>query len=218
MKTFFFDSIHNTQEYALSIINEESVLVVSYSQEVGKGTSNKVWKNADQSLACSLAIREQDIKLLPTLISLASSYDFLKTIKNPHVYLKWPNDIMKNQKKVGGVLVEKVGENICIGMGINYFWKDPEILNAGALYDKLQNFDLINQHAISWATNFEKTLTQGRFSLDEYKENLKTLGKVVEYPEGRGWAMNVNSDGSLLVKTIEGTLINLTSPLISEVN
>jgi hypothetical protein len=40
----------------------------------------------------------------------------------------------------------------------------------------------------------------------------------VEYPEGRGWAEDINKDGSLKIKSINGDYINLTSPLISEVN
>ena len=33
MKTFFFESIYNTQEYALSELSSEPILVISYSQE-----------------------------------------------------------------------------------------------------------------------------------------------------------------------------------------
>ena len=40
----------------------------------------------------------------------------------------------------------------------------------------------------------------------------------MEYPEGRGWAEDINEDGSLKIKSIDGDYINLTSPLISEVN
>ena len=51
MKTFFFDSIHNTQEFALEELNSEPILVISFHQEKGKGTSNRSWLNADQSLS-----------------------------------------------------------------------------------------------------------------------------------------------------------------------
>ena len=53
--------------------------------------------------------------------------------------------------------------------------------------------------------------------VDEYKSKLTTLGKLIEYPEGRGWARDIAKDGSLVVETISGEMINLTSPLISEV-
>ena len=218
MKTFFFESIYNTQEFALSELSSEPILVISYSQEKGKGTSNRTWLNADQALACSLAVKQEDIKLKHTLIPLLSGYLFTEILKDTKLRLKWPNDIVLNNLKVGGVLVEKSENSICIGMGINYFWEKPEIPGAGSIFTKKQEDGLINLHAEKWASNVLSSLANKNFDLERYKQKLQTLGKIVEYPEGRGWAEDVNEDGSLKVKSIDGEYINLTSPLISEVN
>ncbi len=218
MKTFFFESIYNTQEYALSELLSEPILVISYSQEKGKGTSNKTWLNADQALACSLAVKQEDIKLKHTLIPLLSGYIFTEVLKGVGLSLKWPNDIVLNNLKVGGILVEKSENNICIGMGINYFWEKPEIPGAGSIFNKKQEYSLINLHAQEWASEVLSSLVVNNFDLDKYKQKLQTLGKIVEYPEGRGWAEDINKDGSLKIKSTDGDYINLTSPLISEVN
>ena len=218
MKTFFFESIYNTQEYALSELSSEPILVISYSQEKGKGTSNRTWLNADQALACSLAVKQEDIKLKHTLIPLLSGYIFTEVLKNINLSLKWPNDIVLNNLKVGGILVEKSENNICIGMGVNYFWEKPEIPGAGSLFTKKQEDSLINVHAEKWADIMLASLAKNNFDLGKYKQKLQTLGKIVEYPEGRGWAEDINEDGSLKIKSTDGDFINLTSPLISEVN
>ena len=218
MKTFFFESIYNTQEYALSELSSEPILVISYSQEKGKGTSNRTWLNADQALACSLAVKQEDIKLKHTLIPLLSGYIFTEVLKNINLSLKWPNDIVLNNLKVGGILVEKSENNICIGMGINYFWEKPEIPGAGSIFNKKQEYSIINLHAQEWASEVMASLVVNNFDLDKYKQKLQTLGKIVEYPEGRGWAEDINKDGSLKIKSTDGDYINLTSPLISEVN
>jgi len=218
VKTFFFESIYNTQEYALSELLSEPILVISYSQEKGKGTSNKTWLNADQALACSLAVKQEDIKLKHTLIPLLSGYIFTEVLKGVGLSLKWPNDIVLNNLKVGGILVEKSENNICIGMGINYFWEKPEIPGAGSIFNKKQEYSLINLHAQEWASEVLSSLVVNNFDLDKYKQKLQTLGKIVEYPEGRGWAEDINKDGSLKIKSTDGDYINLTSPLISEVN
>ncbi len=218
MKTFFFESIYNTQEYALSELLSEPILVISYSQEKGKGTSNRTWLNADQALACSLAVKQEDIKLKHTLIPLLSGYIFTEVLKGVGLSLKWPNDIVLNNLKVGGILVEKSENNICIGMGINYFWEKPEIPGAGSIFNKKQEYSLINLHAQEWASEVLSSLVVNNFDLDKYKQKLQTLGKIVEYPEGRGWAEDINKDGSLKIKSTDGDYINLTSPLISEVN
>jgi len=218
VKTFFFESIYNTQEFALSELSSEPILVISYSQEKGKGTSNRTWLNADQALACSLAVKQEDIKLKHTLIPLLSGYLFTEILKDTKLRLKWPNDIVLNNLKVGGILVEKSENSICIGMGINYFWEKPEIPGAGSIFTKKQEDGLINLHAEKWASDLLSSLANKNFDLERYKQKLQTLGKIVEYPEGRGWAEDVNEDGSLKVKSIDGEYINLTSPLISEVN
>ena len=75
----------------------------------------------------------------------------------------------------------------------------------------------MNNHALDWAELTLNTIQKNSFDLSEYKKKLTTLRKLIEYPEGRGWARDVNSDGSLSVETISGEMINLTSPLISEV-
>ena len=218
MKTFFFESIYNTQEYALSELSNEPILVVSYSQEKGKGTSNRMWLNADQALACSLAVKQEDIKLNHTLIPLLSSYLFTEILKDVNLRLKWPNDIVLDDLKVGGILVEKSKNNICIGMGINYFWKKPEIPGAGSIFTKKQKDSLVNLHAENWANDLFSSLVKNNFDMGKYKQKLQTLGKIVEYPEGRGWAKDINEDGSLKIISTDGDYINLTSPLISEVN
>ena len=218
MKTFFFESIYNTQEFALSELSSEPVFVISYSQEKGKGTSNRTWLNADQALACSLAVKQKDIKLEHTLIPLLSGYLFTEVLKDTNLSLKWPNDIVLNNLKVGGILVEKSENNICIGMGINYFWDKPEVPGAGSIFTKKQEDALINLHAEKWVNNLLFSLAEKNFDLVKYKQKLQTLGKIVEYPEGRGWAEDVNEDGSLKIKSTDGEYINLTSPLISEVN
>ena len=218
MKTFFFDSIYNTQELALEELNSEPILVISFHQEKGKGTSNRSWFNAAQSLACSFAFNIGDNQLDETLIPLLSGLCFTEVLSKPPIFLKWPNDLIVNDLKVGGVLVERVGEKICIGIGINYFWKNPTVPNAGALFNEVQEDDSIKDHAIKWAEKVYESVTKNSFSLERYKAKLQTLGKVVEYPEGRGWAEDINENGSLRIKTTEGEIINLTSPLISEVN
>ena len=169
-------------------------------------------------MACSLAVKQEDIEVKHTLIPLLSGFVFTEVLKDINLSLKWPNDIVLNNLKVGGILVEKSEKNICIGMGINYFWEKPEIPGAGSIFTKKQKDSLINLHAEKWASEVLSSLSKNNFDLDKYKQKLQTLGKIVEYPEGRGWAEDINEDGSLKIKSTDGDYINLTSPLISEVN
>ena len=46
----------------------------------------------------------------------------------------------------------------------------------------------------------------------------KTIGKLVEYPQGRGWAKSINDDGSLLIGKEDGEIISIYESMISEVS
>ena len=217
MKTIFFESIDNTQNYALENYDSEPLLVLSYSQESGRGREKKEWQNADQSLAVSLVFENSNEKLNNTLIPLIAGFCFLEVLENEEIKLKWPNDINLKENKIGGILVEEHKGVICVGLGVNYFWANPSIPNAGSLYDEKIDNTLINSDAEKWGRLVLDFVENNKFKLPEYKEKLTTLGKLVEYPEGRGWARDVDIDGSLIIETPEGQFINLTSPLITEV-
>ena len=218
MKTIFFESIDNTQNYALENYDSEPLLVLSYSQESGRGREKKEWQNADQSLAVSLVFENNNEKLINTLVPLIAGFCFLEVVENEELKLKWPNDINLKENKIGGILVEEHKGVICVGLGVNYFWANPSIPNAGSLYDEKIDNTLINSDAEKWGRLVLDFVENNKFKLPEYKEKLTTLGKLVEYPEGRGWARDVDIDGSLIIETPEGQFINLTSPLITEVN
>ena len=217
MKTIFFESIDNTQNYALENYDSEPLLVLSYSQESGRGREKKEWQNADQSLAVSLVFENNNEKLNNTLVPLIAGFCFLEVVENEELKLKWPNDINLKENKIGGILVEEHKGVICVGLGVNYFWANPSIPNAGSLYDEKIDNTLINSDAEKWGRLVLDFVENNKFKLPEYKEKLTTLGKLVEYPEGRGWARDVDVDGSLIIETPEGQFINLTSPLITEV-
>ena len=217
MKSIFFDEIPNTQDYAFNEFQEEPLLIVSKAQTAGRGTDKSKWQNADQSLAASLVFDKKIVNFTKTLIPLLAGYSFLSVHENESLLLKWPNDLILNDEKVGGVLVEENKDLICIGLGINYFWNHPSLPGAGAIYQHKQDSRQIFNDAEQWGRKVLDLIENQDFNLNNYKLKLTTLGKLVEYPEGRGWAKDINADGSLIVETPSGELLNLTSPLISEI-
>ena len=217
MKSIFFDEIANTQDYAINEFKEETLLIVSKAQTAGRGTNKNKWENADQSLAASLVFNKKIVNFKKTLIPLLAGYSFVCLNQIEDLKLKWPNDITLNEDKVGGVLVEENNDLICIGLGINYFWSNPVMPGAGGLYKEKQDDNEILFDAEKWAKKVMYYITKKDFNLENYKLKLTTLGKLVEYPDGRGWAKDINDDGSLKIETPSGELLNLTSPLISEI-
>ena len=101
--------------------------------------------------------------------------------------------------------------------GLGDVYKRQSLPGAGAIYDEKQDNQKIFQDAEEWGRTILNYINNEDFSLENYTSKLTTLGKLVEYPEGRGWAKDINADGSLMIETPSGELLNLTSPLISEI-
>ena len=218
MKVYFFDEVENTQELAISKFSSEPILIIARKQLKGRGRKGNDWENADQALACSFAFSLKKDHQNTSLLPLIAGYEFSSLYEEREVFLKWPNDLIVHEKKIGGILVEKSKEVFVTGIGINYFWKSPNILSAGSLFDEEVSYEHINEYAQIWATNYIESVDRGSFSLEGYVEKCETIGKLIEYPQGRGWAKNINNDGSLLIEKEDGETISIYESMISEVS
>ena len=218
MKVYFFDQVENTQELAISKFSSEPILIIARKQLKGRGRKGNDWENADQALACSFAFSLKKDHQNTSLLPLIAGYEFSSLYEERKVFLKWPNDLIVDEKKIGGILVEKSKEVFVTGIGINYFWKSPNILSAGSLFDEEVSYEHINEYAQIWATNYIESIDRGSFSLEGYVEKCETIGKLIEYPQGRGWAKNINNDGSLLIEKEDGETISIYESMISEVS
>ena len=218
MKVYFFDEVENTQELAISKFSSEPILIIARKQLKGRGRKGNDWENADQALACSFAFSLKKDHQNTSLLPLIAGYEFSSLYEERKVFLKWPNDLIVDEKKIGGILVEKSKEVFVTGIGINYFWKSPNVLSAGSLFDEEVSYEHINEYAQIWATNYIESVDRGSFSLEGYVEKCETIGKLIEYPQGRGWAKNINNDGSLLIEKEDGETISIYESMISEVS
>lgn len=128
-----FDSIDSTNNYAMRLIDADKaqpgLTIVAQSQTGGKGQRGKVWMDEPgQSLLMSiitaptLTIREQF--LFNATIAAAIVRVLQQNLPNADIHIKWPNDMIVNDKKAGGILIENVirgsrWTHSVIGMGIN---------------------------------------------------------------------------------------------------
>jgi biotin-[acetyl-CoA-carboxylase] ligase BirA-like protein len=218
LKTYIFDEVENTQALAVDYFTKDPVLIIAKNQSKGRGRKGSNWENADQALACSLAFSGKEEGVKESLLPLVASYEFSSLYQEKDISLKWPNDLMVDGKKIGGVMIEKFGGTYITGLGINYYWKSPSVLSAGSLFQQEISFEEINKSAENWAINFLDACMQSDFDLEMYKLKCSTLGKLVEYPDGRGWAKDINEDGSLKIEKEDGKVISIYESMISEVS
>jgi len=153
------DAIDSTNNYAMHAIDadkaQHGLTIVAKSQEAGKGQRGKTWYDAaGQSLLMSIitapnaAIRDQFVFNASVAAAIA---DVLRQLyENWDIRIKWPNDIIINDKKAGGILIENVirGSDwtygvIGVGLNVNQVNFPPDLPHATSLKkESKNNFDI----------------------------------------------------------------------------
>lgn len=123
MKFKFFDEINSTNTYLRRQLRiEEFEVIVAKKQTDGKGKRDSTWISSEGAALFSFAI--EDRYELDEKITIFTGYIVYKVLKNyienkDKLTFKWPNDIYYENKKICGILCEKVRDYIIIGIGIN---------------------------------------------------------------------------------------------------
>jgi BirA family biotin operon repressor/biotin-[acetyl-CoA-carboxylase] ligase len=133
MKLIKLDAIDSTNEFLKGLSNKEELenftVVTAENQTKGKGQMGSIWNTeAGKNLIMSVLVRDYlfDINQIFNLniaVSLAV-IDTLEVMNIPDLSIKWPNDIMSYNKKIGGILIEnsiRSEETIVsiVGLGLN---------------------------------------------------------------------------------------------------
>jgi BirA family biotin operon repressor/biotin-[acetyl-CoA-carboxylase] ligase len=127
-KVIVYSSTASTNDVAAEYArnkNNDGLVVLAEEQTRGRGRRANKWLSSyGNSILCSILLTE--CKVTSELLSLACAVATAETIgkcAKTEAKIKWPNDIILNNKKVAGILVEskKVAKHTAyiIGIGIN---------------------------------------------------------------------------------------------------
>ena len=133
MNIIKLDAIDSTNNYLKKIILNEGIndytVVTAKFQTQGKGQLGTEWESEhSKNLLCSVYKKEINIKVQDQfVVSALVSLALIKTLRKinlSNMHIKWPNDIMSDNKKICGILIENiVKENYIkdtvIGIGLN---------------------------------------------------------------------------------------------------
>jgi BirA family biotin operon repressor/biotin-[acetyl-CoA-carboxylase] ligase len=121
----------STNDVATSFISGEradGLVVLTDEQTAGRGRMGRTWVSPyGASLLMSVVLLEQGDRLPASALSLSAGlavHDALALVVDRRPAIKWPNDVLFDQKKVAGVLVEahsrgEAGTAYVVGIGIN---------------------------------------------------------------------------------------------------
>ncbi|HSM43885.1 MAG TPA: biotin--[acetyl-CoA-carboxylase] ligase [Acidimicrobiia bacterium] len=192
--------VPSTQDVARDKLDELPLLVVAAEQTEGRGRSGAEWLTADRALAASLAFHHADVEERP--LSLMAGVAAVRATEGTS--LKWPNDVMSGEEKVGGILVERSGDVTVIGLGLNLWWPSaPE--GMGALFDEDPGEDAHAEIGALWGAELMEAIEDAGWPIDAYRDVCDTIGRDITWePDGSGRAVDVAPDGALLVETSHG--------------
>ncbi|MFX0168245.1 MAG: biotin--[acetyl-CoA-carboxylase] ligase [Candidatus Hodarchaeota archaeon] len=225
-----FRQLPSTNSYLkekATVGEREGLIVLADTQTAGKGRLDRRWHSPEGGLYYSALLRPMHLKITETsLITLTTGLAIAKVLQtalslNPE--LKWPNDILLANKKVGGILVEStfIGNDIefaVVGVGVNVnnqlsdFPKDLQSTTT-TLRVALQrpvNAPRLFGYLIGQLEFWYLRLRDQGFKAigSHYRKLCSTLGQQVMVDLGdhkiTGLATDIGTDGSLILQTPAG--------------
>ncbi|HEX3012491.1 MAG TPA: biotin--[acetyl-CoA-carboxylase] ligase [Syntrophomonadaceae bacterium] len=212
----------------------EGTIVVAETQTNGKGRRGRNWYSpANQGIYLSIILRPQvplrDISKISLIAALAVA-ETIEAELNLKPLIKWPNDILINNRKAAGILAEAVTdmdsvEYIVIGIGLNInnqIQDFPQEFQARATSAMAECGAAISRAKVlrGLLKRFEYNyfLFKGNgFSqiLEEIKDRSIVIGQEVRLDTVNacliGQAMDIDNNGFLLVRDQAGTIHTIMS-------
>ena len=210
----------------------EGTAVIADQQITGRGRLKRAWVSPQGNIAVSIILypARKNLHFLTMLASLAVLHSIEKTT-GLKCQLKWPNDVLINNKKVCGILLESQAASdsvdyAIIGIGINVNMKLSNYPEIGSIATSLadETGEEVSRLVLlrSLFLEMEKLylrLQAGESLLTEWRDNLLTLGKNIHVRSGddvfEGIAESVADDGSLMLRCADGKLLQFMSGDVS---
>lgn len=218
------NAIDSTNSYLRALNVEVKVddytTVVTELQTNGRGQMGTVWNSeASKNLTFSVFKDVSQIYIeYPFYISIATSLAILKTLQGfniPKLSVKWPNDILSENKKICGILIENVikQNNLyasIIGVGLNVnqakFNNLPKASSLIAITGSVYNLDEILKAILLNLKGYFLELENGNLKTlkDEYENYLFRKNKPSTFKNAKGLVFSgfikaISNSGNLQV-------------------
>ena len=218
------EEIDSTQSALKSSSPKHGDVIVAEYQSAGRGRLDRTFEAQPGSgLLFSAYIEPRRHRdewgFIPLLVGLS-----VAEVLGIEFYTKWPNDILSDSGKVGGILCEVHGDGIVIGIGLNVSMTEEELpvptassilLTVGRAPDRNELLPAILKEIAFNLAEWES----GEALIDDYLDSSATMGKrvSVQLPDGRkieGVAAGISNNGELLLDSGEvisvGDIIHLS--------
>jgi len=196
-------------------------VLIAEEQTAGRGRLDRSWQApARSSLLVSVLLRPEPgpgtWTLLPFVAGVAVA-EAVRAVGALSAELKWPNDVLVDDRKLGGILVERVDSAVVIGIGLNVSLRAGELpvptATSVALAGGVADREVLAKEVLrALARRYEAWQAAGGASssiLPAYREICATIGwnVTVQLPGGErvdGLVSAVDDTGRLVVMSDDG--------------
>ena len=235
-KIHIYKSLESTNKTAKEMAvagAEHGTVIISDCQTMGRGRYSRNFFSPSGGLYISIVLRPEVLHFenptAVTAFAAVSVCEAIESISQKAPQIKWVNDVFIDGKKVCGILTEAVTdfesgglEWVVLGIGINVYIRTedfPDDLqhSATSIYPDENMPGMRNKlsaEIINRILGFE-TLPSEKEIFEKYKKRLMVLGKEItviqNQMEYKATAIDVDSDGHLIVKNENGEIITVSS-------
>jgi BirA family biotin operon repressor/biotin-[acetyl-CoA-carboxylase] ligase len=198
--------------------------ITAERQTQGKGSRGREWSSSQGNLFASLLLtnpspnnRLADLTFVAALAVREAIQAF--NVADNTVHLKWPNDVLLNQRKCSGILLESVNyqEQTCVIMGIgvncqnhpeNTLHKATSLFAEGIEVSSSRFFltlaNTVANNIALWNKGKDFAEIRKKWLNHAYGIGTKISVKIPGQSEMTGIFEAIDNDGYLLLKTANG--------------
>ena len=223
-----FKSIGSTNDYAKEHLDQfdlSMLNVVSADRQTdGHGTRGKSWLSPEGGIYVTFVIPHVDVLYQAGLVLAISCLKVFEQHR-VHAQIRWPNDLLLNEKKIGGILAEPIGDVLVIGVGINVTISQ-DLLDT--VDQAATSINCATPHQILEALIAQFNADLALFSMSGfdpffayYREKIAYMGERVTVTVGEkvytGVLKSVLPDGLLQLETAPKSVMTVVSGQIRKV-
>ncbi len=227
--------ITSTNTLAMQLAQEgttEGTVVLTDEQPGGRGRQGRRWQSLPgQQVLLSIIVYPAFPAHFLVMGTALAALEAIALTTDLTPAIKWPNDLLLGEKKIGGILIETsagADERLCavVGIGLNVhgsFKEVPELAKRATTIAEHGSQDISREQLIvalleRFEENYE-TLQHGQDNgawriWKHWRDHLSTLGRWVRIQQGEhvveGMAIGVDADGALLLRQLDGTTAQVT--------
>ena len=181
------DSVVSTQDVARD--RPIGSIVLANHQSAGRGRMERRWE-APPGTALLVSFVLEPLPLLSLAAGVAAAEACTREVR-----LKWPNDLLLAERKLGGILVETTPRKAICGIGINLTWAPDGAAKLDQPRDEV--FERLRAKVSEWSAASDADV------LARWRELSVTLGRrvrvVVSGRVTEGLAQDIGTHGELIV-------------------